>query len=275
MYRDQKVWIRGAGELASATAYSLFQTGFPIVVSELAEPLAIRRSVTFSDAINTGETAVEGVIAEKGEVEDIGNILKRGRIAMVIDSPQLLHTVKPGILIDARMLKRTVQSMRAKAPFTVGLGPGFHAGRSCDAVIETQRGHDLGRIIWEGAAKPSTGIPGMIAGETVRRVLYAHVDGTVSWTVDIGDLVEVDDILGHIGPAYKLQAPLSGLVRGLISPLSPITAGMKIADIDPRGREVNHQMISDKARAVGRGVLEAILIFLNKPSLQNSRENKQ
>lgn len=270
MYRDQKIWIRGAGELASATAYSLYQAGFRIVMSELAEPLAIRRKVSFSDAIYTGETAVEGVIAVKGEVADVPDILERGRIALVIDSPELLRTLKPDIIIDARMLKRTVKSMRANAPFTIGLGPGFNAGRNCDAVIETQRGHDLGRIIWEGAAEPSTGIPGMIAGETVRRVLHAPVAGTVRWTVEIGDLARADDVLGRIGSAHELRAPLSGLVRGLISPLSPVTAGVKIADIDPRGREVDYLTISDKARAVGRGALEAVLTFLNKPGLQDA-----
>jgi xanthine dehydrogenase accessory factor len=267
MYRDQKVWIRGAGELASATAYSLHQAGFCIVMSDLAEPLAIRRKVSFSEAIHTGETAVEGIIAVKGAVADVPDILERGHIALVIDSPELQHTLNPDIMIDARMLKRTVESMRSNAPFAVGLGPGFHAGRDCDVVIETQRGHDLGRIIWEGTAKPSTGIPGRIAGETVRRVLYAPVAGTINWTVDIGDLVEADDVLGHIGSDHELQAPLSGLIRGLISPLSAVTSGLKIADIDPRGREVDHQTISDKARAVGRGALEAVLIFLNKPGL--------
>lgn len=274
MYRDQKVWIRGGGELASATAYSLFQAGFPIVMSELVEPLAIRRTVTFSDAIHTSEKTVEGVIAEKGELSDIGDILERGRIAMVIDSPKTLHSVKPDIMVDARMRKRAVESMRKEIPFTVGLGPGFQAGRSCDVIVETQRGHDLGRLIWEGTAIPSTDIPGMIAGETVRRVLYAQATGTISWAVDIGDLVEADDILGQIGFTHKLHAPLSGLVRGLISPLTTVTAGMKIADIDPRGREVDHRTISDKARTVGRGVLEAILIFLNGPSIQNSRKNE-
>jgi xanthine dehydrogenase accessory factor len=270
MYRDQKVWIRGAGELASATACSLHQAGFRIVMSDLAEPLAIRRRVSFSDAIYSGETAVEGVTAVHGEVADVPEILEQGRIALVIDSPELQRTFKPDIMIDARMLKRPVTSRRANASLMVGLGPGFHAGQDCDAVIETQRGHDLGRIIWKGAAKPSTGIPGMIAGETVRRVQYAPVTGTVSWSVDIGDLVEAGDILGRIGSARVLKAPLSGLVRGLISPLSPVTAGLKIADIDPRGREVDHRMISDKARTVGRGALEAVLILLNKPGLSNA-----
>jgi xanthine dehydrogenase accessory factor len=270
VHRDQKVWIRGAGELASATAYSLHQAGFQIVMSDLAEPLAIRRRVSFSDAIHTGQTSVEGVIAVKGAVADVPDILEQGRIALVIDSPDLQRPLKPDILIDARMLKRPVTNIRANASFSIGLGPGFHAGRDCDAVIETQRGHDLGKTIWEGTAKPSTGIPGMIAGETIRRVLYARVAGTVSWSVDIGDLVEADDVIGRIGSTHELQAPLSGLVRGLISPLSPVTVGLKIADIDPRGREVDHQTISDKARAVGRGVLEAVLIFLNNPEFKNA-----
>ena len=261
---SHKVWIRGAGELASATACSLYNAGFNIVMSELPQPLAIRRKVSFSDAVHTEETAVEGIVAVKGDVTDTADIMARGCIAMVIDNSELPRILNPDIIIDGRMLKRAGKGKIPKAFFTVGLGPGFHAGRDCDAVIETQRGHHLGRIIWEGTALPATGVPGVIAGETIRRVLYAPTDGHIKWAVDIGDIVIAEQILGNIGSDHEIHAPLSGLVRGLISPLSPITKGLKIADIDPRGNEVDHRTISDKARAVGRGALEAVMIHLNR-----------
>jgi xanthine dehydrogenase accessory factor len=263
MFGHITVWVRGAGETATAAARCLHRVGFGVLASDLPAPLAIRRTVSFSDAIFTGASEVEGVRAQRCDIDAAPDIISQGLVPVVLDAPEQILELGPQVMVDARMLKSYSENILAYAPFTAGLGPGFDAGRNCHVVIETKRGHDLGRIIWRGAAHPDTKVPGNVGGQSLRRVIYAQENGAVKWRVDFGDLVDKNDLLGTINAAHEIPSPIAGLVRGLISPQVHLVKGLKIADIDPRGKVVNHKTISDKARAVGRGVLEAILIHLS------------
>jgi xanthine dehydrogenase accessory factor len=260
------VWIRGAGELASATAHCLHGIGFQVVLSDLAVPLAIRRTVSFSEAMIHGTADVEGTQAVRCEFNDVLEVRSQNRIALIEDDLGHISALHPAVMVDARMLKRFEASLLPLAPITVGLGPGFHAGRDCHAVIETRRGHDLGRIIWEGSAQANTGVPGEVGGERSRRIIRAPQGGSIEWVVDIGDLVTEGALMGIQAGKHEIRAHLNGLVRGLISTRVHASPGLKIADIDPRGRKIDHHSISDKARSVGRGAMEAIFIMLNRNS---------
>jgi xanthine dehydrogenase accessory factor len=259
MSNKRLTWIRGAGELGSATAVTLHKAGFHVLLSELAWPLAIRRPVTFTDAMYSGKTEVEGICSVHCSLDDYQAVREDGKIPIVTDSDSISTLVLPEIIIDARMLKREINSFILKAGITVGLGPGITAGRTCQAVIETKRGHSLGKIIWDGKALSNTGIPGEIAGESKRRVIFSPGNGKIEWFVNFGKLVIKDELIGKLD-RDNIKASISGIIRGLIAPQTQIKSGMKICDIDPRGAEVNYIEISDKARCVARGVLEAILI---------------
>ncbi|MFH1852448.1 MAG: selenium-dependent molybdenum cofactor biosynthesis protein YqeB [Candidatus Neomarinimicrobiota bacterium] len=263
MFSDTIIVIRGAGELASAAASSLQHCGFPVILTELPVPLAIRRTVTFSDAMLSGTATVEGLRAEYCQPAGIGAIRNRGALPLITDDPAIIASLRPWILVDARMQKQQQADFAVGKAYTVGLGPGFTAGTNCHAVIETKRGHDLGRIIYEGSAAPDTGIPGDLGGETVRRLLRAREAGRLEWRVDFGNLVGAGELLGTINYNHRIEAPIAGVIRGLISPQVSITKGLKIGDIDPRGKAVDVHRISDKSRAVGRAVLEAVLEYVN------------
>lgn len=253
------IMIRGAGELATAVAVSLWKCGYDVIVTDLPRPLAIRRTVAFCQVMYDDKIIVEGIQAARCEPEDVRSFLQLGKLPVVADVPDLALRLSARVLVDARMLKSVQIDMREQARLTIGLGPGFIAGENCHLVIETLRGHDLGRIIGSGSAALDTGIPGNIAGETGRRVVRSPSDGVVHWQVNLGDLVAEHDILGDVSSKVRIHAPLTGLVRGLIAPGIRVTKGLKIADVDPRGDIVNFTSISDKARAVGRAVLEAVL----------------
>lgn len=257
------VWVRGAGELGSAVAVVLHRVGLQVLISELETPLAIRRTASFSDAVLTGEADVEGVHGVHCEREKVTGVLGRGEVPIILDSQAIAQIIRPSVLVDARMLKEKSETIRGLAAFTIGLGPGFVAGATCDAVIETNRGHDLGRIIYKGATSANTGVPGAVGGESIRRVLHAPCSGKVNWRVEIGDMVREGEVLGDID-GCEITSLISGMVRGLISPYVPITQGLKISDVDPRGETVNYLGLSDKARATGRAVLEAVLINMRE-----------
>lgn len=264
------VVIRGAGELASAVAVVLHRVGFQVILTELLKPLAIRRTVCFSDAMLNGTAEVEGIQAVKYEKPYKGceplqgyiDILSNRKIPVLQDSIEIIQRIKPELLIDARMIKKSVNDRRSLAQFTVGLGPGFKVGVNCDAVIETIRGHNLGLVIWEGSASLNTGVPGKIGGESARRVIKSPTAGNIKWAVDFGDIVEQNQVIGKLGE-IEIKSHIGGMVRGIISPHVTVTKRMKIADVDPRGKEVDFNSISDKARCIGRGVLEAAMIHLN------------
>jgi len=261
--KEYTVLIRGAGEMASAVGIVLHSVVFSVIMTELQVPLAIRRTVCFSDAMLYGTAEVEGIQSVKADYANFLDILRNGNVPVVADSIELIKLIKPEIYVDARLLKYDVQNRLSMAEFIIGLGPGFTVGANCSAIIETNRGHNLGRVIWDGIASSNTGVPGMIGGESAKRVIYSSGAGNIEWSVDFGDIVEQDQVLGK-NDNIEIKSHIGGIVRGLISPKVNTTKGMKIADVDPRGKEVNYNTLSDKARCVGRGVLEAIMIHLKQ-----------
>lgn len=266
MLAKTTVWVRGAGEMGSATAQILHGVGFSVFVSELPLPLAIRRKVTFSDAMLTGQAVVEGTKGIFCEPDKAIDVINSGSIPVLLDHKDLAKRIKTDVLVDSRLLKSESTYIIGTAPFTVGLGPCFTSKVNCDVAIETNRGHNLGRIITDGSTEKDTGTPGVLGGESGRRVIYSPAEGAINWLVDFGDIVEMGDLIGTINDEIKIKSPLSGIVRGLISPKVHVFENMKIGDVDPRGVEVEYMNISDKARMVGRGVLEAILKFYLRQS---------
>ncbi len=257
------IWIRGAGEIGSATAVSLTKAGFKVILSEINPPLAIRRSVTFSDAVIDGETSVAGIMGKHININRFDPIAHTDFIPVFSDEPESIHFLSPTILIDARMIKSYDEDYRGWADHFIGFGPGFIAKQNCHAVIETMRGHNLGRIIYEGYPMKNTNIPEPISGKSKQRVLYAHSPGKLKWEVDFGDILETNQMMGFIGENVEIRSPFRGMVRGLIHPSVPMEPGLKIADVDPRGNEIDYTTLSDKARSLGRAALEASMIFIN------------
>jgi len=264
LFGDHVVVLRGGGDLASGAAWRLARTGFAVVILEAARAIVLRRRASFASVVLEGDQVLEGVAANLvASPEDAIAVAKSGIVAVLVsqDLPQFQQP--PSVLIDARMAKSNIDTRIDQAPLVVGLGPGFAAGTDCDAVIETMRGHDLGKVIWDGPALPDTGMPGEIGGESARRVMRAPGVGQVGWSVEIGDSVMAGEQVGVVDD-IAVEAPISGVVRGLISPGHNAAAGLKIGDIDPRGNRSACFEISDKARSVGGGVLEVVLTWLNR-----------
>lgn len=262
-HTEVRVVIKGAGDLASGVAFRLWRAGFPVTMTELAQPLAIRRTAVFAEAVYAGVTDIEGVVARRVErAEDAEAVLKAGDIPVLVDaSPAMVAALRPDVLVDGIMAKRNTGTTMADAPLVVALGPGFVAGRDVHAVIETARGHFLGRALWEGAAQADTGVPGEIGGRTRERVVYAPCAGVFRAVTPIGTQVREGDLLGRVGEA-PVPAPTSGVLRGLLHDGLPVTAGLKIGDVDPRAAVEHCFTVSDKALAIGGGVLEAIMTYL-------------
>jgi xanthine dehydrogenase accessory factor len=230
-------------------------------MTEIAEPTVIRRTVAFAEAVFEGSKTVEGVTAERAAADGFEAVLARGRIAVVVDpSADVRGRFFPDVVVDAILEKRNLGTRRDFAPIVIALGPGFTAGLDAHAVIETMRGHELGRIITDGTTLANTGVPGSIEGRTGERVLRAPVDGRVALRKRIGDLVSAGETVMSVGGA-PVAAPFDGCLRGLIHEGTHAAAGLKIGDIDPRGETRYCFMVSDKARAVGRAVLEAALML--------------
>lgn len=257
------VLIRGGGDLASGVALRLHRAGLQVLIAELPQPLAVRRLVSFSTAIYTGEMLVEGVtarrVADYGDTLRILQVLSRGQIPVFADpqaeSAGLLH---PGVVVDARMTKQPAELISARVQLILGLGPGFVVGENCHAVIETQRGHMLGRVLWEGSAHPNTGEPDAVGERRGERVLRAPVEGEIAAQAEIGDHLEEGQLVCEVG-GQPVTAPFKGVLRGLLQPGVRVPAGLKIGDVDPRDDPRYATLISDKSLAVGGGVLEAIL----------------
>jgi xanthine dehydrogenase accessory factor len=254
------VLIRGGGDLASGVAVRLHHSGFDLLITELAHPLVIRRTVSFAEAVSQGSQEVEGVhsvlIQDPGDIKET---IRAGNIPVLVD-PDLacLKMVQPDVVVDARMRKKPPSEGKELATLVVGLGPGFIAGENCHAVVETNRGHNLGRVIWAGPAQEDTGIPGEVAGVSTLRILRAPEDGKLVTGAKIGDPVKKDTVIALVGNQAVL-APIDGVIRGLIKPGTLVTKGAKIGDIDPRKDPALCSLVSDKSRAVGGGVVEAIL----------------
>lgn len=261
MKKRQIVAIKGAGDLASGIAVRLWRCGFRVILSELPVPLCIRRSIAFASAVFDGVDSVEEVsgvlIQEASEAE---TAWAADKLPVIVD-PDASKTLslRPDVLIDARIIKTWREDTHlSDAPLVLGLGPGFIAGKNCHAVIETNRGHDMGRVLWTGEAEADTGVPGTIKGEGIRRVVKSPGDGKFVSFVEIGDFVHEGDRIASAGDEV-IFAQLSGIVRGVIYPGIMVQKGLKIMDIDPRGVLKNCFTVSDKANALAGGVLEAIL----------------
>ena len=254
------VMIKGAGDIASGIALRLWRAGINVVMTDLPKPSSIRRTVCFSEAVYRGETKVEEVRARlAADAADALRLLEEDILPVIVDpkaeSAKELH---PDVIVDAILAKENLGTAITDAPGVVGVGPGFTAGTDCHAVVETMRGHTLGRVIYSGSAIPNTNVPGLIGGFAGERVLRAPADGAFRSVRRIGDLVKAGDIAGYVS-GEPMVCTIDGVLRGLIADGIPVRKGMKSGDVDPRGNVENCYTVSDKATAVGGGVLEAIL----------------
>lgn len=259
--RRPLVVIKGAGDLASGVAYRLFKSGFGIIMTEIAEPMVVRRTVSFAEAVYAGSISVEGVTARLVNLQEQALDMVENAIIPVLVDPEarIIKDLEPEVVIDAIMAKKNLFTRIDNAPLVVGLGPGFTAGIDVDAVVETKRGHYLGRVIYEGSAIADTGVPGEVMGFARERLLKAPVDGIVKACCTIGDQVNKGDIVAYVD-GTPVKAELDGVVRGMLKDGIQVKARTKMGDIDPR-RETDCYTISDKALAVGGGVLEAVCSY--------------
>ncbi len=261
--------VRGGGDVATGVVQKLWRAGFCVAVLESASPTAIRRTVALSTAVEKGAYAVEdlhGVLVQSAA--DCKEAWQRGDIPVLVDETcEKSAVLRPLAVVDAIIAKCNIGMHTGLAPVTVALGPGFTAPRDADAVVETMRGHTLGRVITSGVAMPNTGVPGLLGGKTGERVVHAPAAGEVRHVAHLGDRVKVGDVLFTVGGEQALS-PLEGTLRGLICEGITVKKGMKAADVDPRPEaEVDIYTISDKARAVGGAALEAVLLVARKKGL--------
>lgn len=278
---NKKILIicRGGGDLATGIVHRLFRAGFPVLVLETDSPAAIRRQVSFSEAVYDGTATVEGVTAERIASADrasVDYVLEEGHVPLLVDPEgSSIPLLKPDIVVDAIIAKKNLGTAKEMAPLVIGVGPGFTAGEDVDLVVESMRGHNLARIFTTGSALPNTGIPGNIGGFTKERVLHAEAAGYMKNIRQIGDIVEKGEEIARIyekmtedgtfsGSYVSVEASISGVIRGLIREGYHFQKGFKIADIDPRESELaNCFTISDKARSIGGSVLEAVCGYVN------------
>lgn len=256
------VLIRGAGDLASGIALRLHHAHYQIVMTDLPKPTAIRRTVCFSQALLFGTATVEDVTARRAEnAKEALAIVAKGDIAVLADpEAKSKNALLPDALVDAILAKRNLGTAITDAPLVIGVGPGFTAGVDCHVCIETMRGHTLGRVITEGSPIPNTNIPGLIGGFAGERVLRAPADGIFRQTHEIGDTVQAGDVVATV-EGEPMCCTISGILRGLLADGTPVCKGMKAGDVDPRGEASYCRLVSDKALAIGGGVLEALLRF--------------
>ncbi len=267
---ENLVIVRGGGDIATGTIYKLYQCGFRVLVLETENPSAIRRNVAFSEAVYNGTQIVENLTCYLAKtVDEAVSMLEEGKLVMLIDPiGESIDKLKPMAVVDGILAKKNLGTNREMAPITVALGPGFTAGEDVDAVIETMRGHSLGRVIYEGQAIANTGIPGMVGGYTKERVIHSPAAGVMRNVSKITDTVKKGEVIAFIETETEkvpVEATIDGLLRGLIRDGYPVTKGFKIADIDPRLNEFDNCFtISDKARCIAGGVVEAILHLKNR-----------
>lgn len=255
-----RILVRGGGDLASGVVVRLYRAGWQVIVVELPRPLAVRRYVSFAQAVYDGSVKVEEVVGQR--VDNLGealSVLEQGSIAVMIDPTlALVKSYKPHVLIDGRMRKKSPETGMDAAPLVIGLGPGFTAGKDCHAVVETNRGPFLGRVIWEGQAEMDTGVPEKVGSYQTERVLRAPVNGMVEPLVNIGDHVQEGEIIARVA-GEVVRAPFNGVLRGLVHEGLEVKPGEKIGDVDPRDDPRLCWLVSDKSLSIGGGVLEAIL----------------
>jgi len=265
--RDILVAVKGAGDLATGVMHRLYRAGFTVMATELPQPTVLRRTVAFAEAVPLGQMTVEGVTACRiSSVEDIQETITNGFVPIVVDPDgSVLRQLQPQVLVEATLSKYNSGVTMNDAPIVIALGPGYEAGKDVHAVIETNRGHNLGRVYLQGSAEPNTGVPGTIGGYTGERLLRAPCAGRLYGVRHIGDQVQAGEMVAVVksgeGTA-PITAAISGILRGLVRDDLVVSIGMKVGDIDPRAVREHCFTISDKSRAVGGGVLEAILYLL-------------
>lgn len=270
LFPDSLVVIRGGGDLATGVALRLFRSGFPVIVLELAHPLTVRRRVALSSSVHDGDVVIEGVRGVSvSTVQKAVEATRQHVIPVLVDPTLVAVQHLAAIVVDARLAKRNIDTTIDDAAFVVGLGPGFTPGIDCHVAIETMRGPRLGRALWDQAPAANTGQPGEIGGKGSERVLRAPSTGAIDWLVEIGQQVVTGQCLGSVGDA-QLLAPFDGVIRGLIMPGTTVPSGLKVGDIDPRLSGVRVDEVSDKALAIGGGVLESVLQWLTTQSVVES-----
>lgn len=270
---EKLIIVRGGGDLATGTIYKLCKCGFSVLILEVEKPSAIRRNVAFSEAVYEGQQTVENVTCYRADsIGHAKSLLEEGKLTVLVDPKGIaISQMQPMAVVDAILAKKNLGTNREMASITVALGPGFEAGVDVDAVIETNRGHNLGRVLWSGCAAANTGVPGNIGGFGKERVIYSPVTGIMKNICKITDSVRKGDVIAEIvteNGSVPILASLDGLLRGLIRDGYPVTKGFKVADIDPRLEEYqNCFTISDKSRCIAGGVLEAVLQLKEERSL--------
>lgn len=262
--KNNLVVVRGGGDLATGVIYRLVRSGFKVVILEIEQPTVIRRTVAFAQAIYLGTVSVEGMVAKHvRSVLEALDCLKSNILPILIDpEAHSITELNPYIVVDAILAKKNLGTKKNMAPIVIGLGPGFCAGADVHAVVETNRGHNLGRVFLEGYAEPDTGIPGVIGGFDYQRILRAPTDGIVTSVVDICSRVKVGDVIAYVSDTPVISK-LDGVLRGLITSGLTVNKNLKIGDVDPRCKMEYCYTISDKARALGGGVLEGIFYFVS------------
>ena len=263
------VALKGAGDLATGVIHRLSRAGFAVMATELPQPTVLRRTVAFAEAVAMGEMTVEGITACRASSPgEIQAALVRGLVPLVVDPKgTMLRQMQPRVLVEATLSKYNSGITMDDAPLVIALGPGYEAGKDVHAVIETNRGHNLGRVYLQGCAEPNTGVPGTIGGYGIERILRAPCAGTLYGLRQIGDQVQEGETVAVVNAddsSMPITAAISGILRGLVRDGLPVSSGMKVGDIDPRAIREHCFTISDKSRAVGGGVLEAIMYLLRQ-----------
>ena len=263
------VLIKGAGDLATGIAYRLKKSGFHIVMTEIHKPTTVRRTVAFSQAVFDNEIVIEGIKGVKvNNINEIYEEIREGNIPIIIDEKaDIIKELRPDVVVDAIIAKKNLGTSIEDAAIVIGVGPGFEAKVDCHLVVETKRGHYLGKVIEEGSAIPNTGVPGNIGGYTKERIIRASSNGKIKPVVEIGDFVKKGDIVAYID-GIEVLAEIDGIVRGMLQEGIEVFKGMKSGDIDPRCEKDHCFTISDKARSIGGGVLEAIMYMNNNLNLK-------
>lgn len=258
--RNYKVLIKGGGDLATGIACRLFECGFSVLITEIEKPTTIRRTVAFSEAVYKKSASVEDIVAVLcSDIIECETALKNGNIPLIIDSTAAIKNLwQPDIIVDAILAKKNLGLAISDAPLTIGIGPGFFAQKDCHCVIESQRGHNLGRCIYYGSAEANTGVPGDIGGHSLERLLKSPSAGIFHSKLSIGDYVKKGEIVAYVDNS-PVVAAIDGILRGLLMNDLKVDYNMKIGDIDPRSEKEHCYSVSDKARSIGGGVLEAIL----------------
>lgn len=260
LFSALRILVRGGGDLASGAIYRLHKLGCAVLVLELPAPLFVRRAVSYGEAVYADAIVIEGVRARHAQdLAHAQRLMAEGDIAVLVDpQAQAIHAWRPQVVLDARMAKTALDTRISDAPLVIGMGPGYEVGRDCHAIIETKRGHTLGRVLWQGRAEADTGEPDAVLGMSYERVIRAPQDGHVHSVAQIGERVQAGQVIARMEQS-DILAPFEGVLRGLIHERPYVSAGTKIGDLDPRNQRQNCFTISDKALSVGGGVLEALL----------------